>query len=66
MSNNDGNFHGQFADNSVGYGKPPKHTQFKKGKSGNQKGRPPKKYLHQVLQDILDEQVTLVVNGEKR
>lgn len=26
----------------VGYGKPPKNTQFKKGKSGNPRGRPPK------------------------
>ena len=24
----------------VGYGKPPKHTRFKKGESGNPKGRP--------------------------
>ena len=24
----------------VGYGKPPKHTQFKPGQSGNRKGRP--------------------------
>ena len=28
------------ADETVGYGKPPKHTQFKPGKSGNPKGRP--------------------------
>lgn len=27
-------------DYEVGYGKPPKHTRFKKGKSGNPKGRP--------------------------
>ena len=27
-------------DNEVGYGKPPKRTQFKKGQSGNPKGRP--------------------------
>jgi hypothetical protein len=24
----------------IGYGKPPKHTQFKKGQSGNKKGKP--------------------------
>ena len=28
---------------SVGYGKPPKSGQFKKGQSGNSKGRPKKK-----------------------
>jgi uncharacterized protein DUF5681 len=27
-------------DDPVGYGKPPKHTQFKPGQSGNPKGRP--------------------------
>jgi hypothetical protein len=28
-------------DEKVGYGKPPKHSRFTKGKSGNDKGRPP-------------------------
>ena len=27
-------------EDKVGYGRPPKHTQFKPGKSGNSKGRP--------------------------
>lgn len=27
-------------DGNVGYGKPPRHTQFKPGRSGNPKGRP--------------------------
>jgi hypothetical protein len=27
-------------DYEVGYGKPPKHTRFKPGQSGNPKGRP--------------------------
>ena len=27
-------------DDEIGYGKPPKRTQFKKGQSGNPKGRP--------------------------
>ena len=33
---------------AVGYGKPPKATQFKKGQSGNPKGRAKR---HQQLQD---------------
>jgi len=27
-------------DYSVGYGRPPRHTRFEKGRSGNPKGRP--------------------------
>ncbi len=29
-------------DGKVGYGKPPKHTRFQAGQSGNPKGRPKK------------------------
>ncbi|MCR9130626.1 MAG: DUF5681 domain-containing protein [Alphaproteobacteria bacterium] len=31
-------------DKPVGYGNPPKHTRFKKGQSGNPRGRPRKGY----------------------
>ncbi len=30
-------------DYEIGYGKPPKHTRFRKGQSGNPQGRPKKK-----------------------
>jgi len=34
---------GSGGDDEVGYGKPPKHSRYKKGQSGNSKGRPKKK-----------------------
>ena len=36
-------------DGTVGYGKPPVDTQFKKGQSGNPKGRPPKSISRRAL-----------------
>lgn len=45
-------------DYQVGYGKPPLHTRFRKGQSGNPAGRPPRpKDLAQALLTALDEPV---------
>lgn len=58
-------------DEVVGYGKPPKATQFKKGQSGNPKGRRKKKRgdsgkTHDVLDDVLDELVTVRIGDIAR
>jgi hypothetical protein len=44
----------------VGYGKPPKHTQFKPGRSGNSKGRPHgQRNFRTAVRDALQEKVTI-------
>lgn len=54
-------------DYEVGYKKPPKHTQFKPGQSGNPKGRPKgSKNFGTSLQEILNEGIDLTQNGERR
>lgn len=48
----------------VGYGRPPKHTQFKPGQSGNRRGRPKaSKNVDAILEKELDEVVTLREGG---
>jgi hypothetical protein len=48
------------ADYPVGYGRPPAHTRFKPGQSGNPKGKPKgQKKLGTIFRDILNEQVSI-------
>jgi hypothetical protein len=50
----------------VGYGKPPTTTQFKKGQSGNLKGRPKgSKSLSTILNKELNALVTVTKQGKK-
>src|SRR4051794_9633025 len=54
-------------DYEVGYGKPPHHTRFKKGQSGNLRGRPSgSKNLATVLSEALNELVIVAENGGRR
>jgi len=49
----------------VGYGKPPQHTQFKPGQSGNLKGRPKgTRNLATDLEEELREMVTIREGGK--
>lgn len=53
------------AEYDVGYGKPPNHTKFKKGQSGNPRGKPKgKKSLKTILAEELLAQMTIGLNGK--
>ena len=54
-------------DYEVGYGKPPRHTRFKKGQSGNPRGRPSgSKNLSTLVIEALNELVVVAENGGRR
>ena len=54
-------------DYEVGYGKPPCHTRFVKGRSGNPRGRPSgAKNFATLLREALNEPVIVTENGGRR
>jgi Family of unknown function (DUF5681) len=54
-------------DYEVGYGKPPSHTRFVEGQSGNPRGRPPgAKNMKTLLTKALNELVVVTDNGGRR
>jgi Family of unknown function (DUF5681) len=51
----------------IGYRKPPLHTRFQKGKSGNPKGRPRgKKNMSTLLSTALNASIVVVANGRRK
>ena len=63
MSGDDTNWSGKY---DVGYGKPPKQSQFKKGKSGNPRGRPKRRPdLRRMMDEFLAEKITVSTNGRQ-
>jgi Family of unknown function (DUF5681) len=53
-------------EGEVGYGKPPVHSRFRKGCSGNPKGRPKgTKNLRTDLTEVLQERIT-VTEGDRK
>ncbi len=51
----------------VGYGKPPSHTRFQAGRSGNPKGRPKKDTSQEnALQRVLAQPIPVMVDGRRK
>ena len=48
----------------IGYGKPPKESQFTPGQSGNKKGRPKNsRNTYTLLNDVLEQKINIKENG---
>jgi len=65
MANKNADF--EMKQYEVGFGKPPRNTQFRKGTTGNPRGRPKgAKSLHSILVKMGREPVKVNINGRIR
>lgn len=56
-----------YKEERVGYGRPPRETQFMKGKSGNPKGRPKHPTTpRECINKIFSEYRTVTVDGKRK
>ena len=62
-----GDSEGPFEPEAVGYGRPPQHSRFRPGQSGNPRGRPKgKRNMASLLSDVLIQPVTITANGKRK
>ena len=67
MSEAAGNNESPSEQEGVGYGRPPRHSRFRPGQSGNPRGRPKgKRNLASLLSDVLIQPVTITANGKRK